>query len=627
MVFLLFYVREYREGGDGTPSVPKRSTKMQELQYPFDREYLLKKKKSLRKVLLAKECQRLHKKVAVLGGSTTHDIVKLLELFLLDMGIEPEFYQSEYNRYYEDAVFGNEELDRFGPDIVYIHTTSRNVADNEFPQISDTREQAEEKTEACFRHFTQAWEALEQRYGCTVIQNNFEKPSCRLLGNMDAWDYRGREWFLGRLNQRFYEYAQRHENFLIQDIDWLAAEYGLSKWNDPLYWHMYKYSPAPGAIPELAFNLANIIKAIYGKNKKALVLDLDNTLWGGVVGDDGPENIEIGQETGAGQIYSEFQTYLKAHKDRGILLNINSKNEEDNALAGLSRPDSVLKPEDFIVIKANWEPKDENLRRIAEELNIGEDSLVFVDDNPAERHRVQLGAPAAAVLGITEGQEPQPERYIKVLDRSGFFEPVRLSGDDLNRSGMYRANTMRKKLESTFEDYRQYLLSLDMKAEIESFAPEYMQRIAQLTNKSNQFNLTTLRCSQSEIENFRADSQYLTLYGRLRDRFGDNGVVSVVLGLQEGQRLHLKLWLMSCRVLKRDMEKAMLDQVVKRAASRGVKTLTGYYYPTAKNRMVKEFYGRMGFTLIEEKEDGSSIWEMDTDSYKPKNTVIQITGY
>ena len=161
----------------------------------------------------------------------------------------------------------------------------------------------------------------------------------------------------------------------------------------------------------------------------------------------------------------------------------------------------------------------------------------------------------------------------------------------------------------------------------ESFAPEYMQRIAQLTNKSNQFNLTTLRCSQSEIENFRADSQYLTLYGRLRDRFGDNGVVSVVLGLQEGQRLHLKLWLMSCRVLKRDMEKAMLDQVVKRAASRGVKTLTGYYYPTAKNRMVKEFYGRMGFTLIEEKEDGSSIWEMDTDSYKPKNTVIQITGY
>lgn len=600
---------------------------MQELKYPFDGEYLLKKKKSLRKALLAENRQRLHKKVAVLGGSTTHDIVKLLELFLLDTGIEPEFYQSEYNRYYEDAVFGNEELDRFRPDLVYIHTTSRNVPDNGFPQIGDTREQSEEKIDNFFRRFLQVWEALERRYGCPVIQNNFEKPSYRLLGNMDAWDYRGREWFLGRLNQRFHEYAQSHENFFIQDIDWLAAEYGLSKWNDPLYWHMYKYSPAVGAIPELAFNLANIIKAIYGQNKKALVLDLDNTLWGGIVGDDGPENIEIGQETGVGQVYSEFQTYLKAHKDMGILLNINSKNEEDNALAGLNRPDTVLKPEDFIVIKANWDPKDENLRRIAEELNIGEDSLVFVEDNPAERYRVRLSAPSAAVPEITEGQEPQPERYIKILDRSGFFEPVRLSGDDLNRSNMYRTNAMRKKQEKSFKDYREYLLSLEMRAEIESFAPEYMQRIAQLTNKSNQFNLTTLRCSQAEIENFGADNQYLTLYGRLRDKFGDNGVVSVVLGRQEGEKLYLELWLMSCRVLKRDMEKAMLDQVAAKAAARGIKTLTGYYYPTAKNRMVKEFYGQMGFTLIEEKEDGSRIWELNIEDYKPRNTVIQITGY
>ncbi len=600
---------------------------MQELKYPFDGEYLLKKKKSLRKTLLAENCQRLHKKVAVLGGSTTHDIVKLLELFLLDMGIEPEFYQSEYNRYYEDAVFGNEKLDKFGPDVIYIHTTSRNIPDNGFPKIGDTREAAEEKIDACFRRFTQIWEALAQRYGCPVIQNNFEKPAYRLLGNMDAWDYRGRESFLGRLNLRFYEYAQNHEDFFIQDIDWLAAEYGLSKWNDPLYWHMYKYSPAVGAIPELAFNLANIIKAIYGRNKKALVLDLDNTLWGGIVGEDGPENIEIGQETGIGQVYSEFQTYLKNSRDMGILLNINSKNEEDNALSGLNRPDSVLRPKDFIVIKANWDPKDENLRRIAEELNIGEDSLVFVDDNPAERHRVRLRVPAAAVPEITEGQEPAPEQYIKILDRSGFFEPVRLSGEDLNRSGMYMANAMRKEMESTFQDYRQYLLSLNMKAEIESFAPEYMQRIAQLTNKSNQFNLTTLRCSQAEIESFRADSRYLTLYGRLRDRFGDNGVVSVVLGRQEGQRLHLKLWLMSCRVLKRDMEKAMLDQVVKRAAARGVKTVIGYYYPTDKNRMVKEFYGRMGFALTEEKEDGSSIWEMNTEGYEEQNTVIQIAGY
>ena len=164
---------------------------------------------------------------------------------------------------------------------------------------------------------------------------------------MDIWDQRGRGWFLEQLNLRFSQYAQEHEDFLIQDIGWLAAEYGLSKWSDPVYWNMYKYSPAVPAIPDLAFNLSNIIKAVYGKSKKAMALDLDNTLWGGVVGDDGPENIEIGQETGMAQIYLEFQNYLKEHQERGVLLTVNSKNEESNALAGLKRPDSALKPEDF----------------------------------------------------------------------------------------------------------------------------------------------------------------------------------------------------------------------------------------------------------------------------------------
>lgn len=597
---------------------------MKELEYPFDGATLLQRKKSLKKALLSDGRDRIRKKIAVLGGSTTHDLVLMLELFLLDQGIEPEFYQSEYNRYYEDGVFGTPALDSFGPDLIYIHTTCRNIPDTVYPGPEDGPQQVQEKRAGAWKHFHHLWECLEERFHCPIIQNNFEKPPYRLLGNMDAWDCRGREHFLAQLNEQFAGYAREHGNFYIQDIDWLAASVGLGVWHDPLYWHMYKYSPAVPAVPELAFNLSNMIKAIFGKNKKALVLDLDNTLWGGVVGDDGPENIAIGQETGLAQVYSEFQQYLKAMKKQGILLNIDSKNEMENALAGLGRPDSVLRPEDFIVIKANWEPKDRNLAEIAGELNIGTDALVFVDDNPAERSRVSQAGLGAAVPEMTEGHEAQPERYISILDRSGFFEPVSLSREDLDRSSMYQANTQRKRQEQAFADYGEYLRSLEMRAEVGKFVPEYMDRIAQLTNKSNQFNLTTRRYTRGELEQLAADAGYLTLYGKLSDRFGDNGVVNVILGRQEEDSLHIELWLMSCRVLKRGMEQAMLDTLAEQVGRRGVKRLVGYYYPTPKNGMVREFYREMGFSLVSEDAQGNTRWELELAGYEPKNEVIAI---
>ena len=217
----------------------------------------------------------------------------------------------------------------------------------------------------------------------------------------------GRISFLNGLNEKFYQYAREHTGFYIHDINYMAAAYGLDRWADPFYWHMYKYALCMQAIPEFAFNLSNIIKALFGKNKKSLVLDLDNTLWGGIVGDDGVENLEIGQETPMGQVYAEFQHYLKAQKEIGVMLNVNSKNEQENAMAGLEHPEGILKPDDFIVIKANWEPKSRNIAAIAEELNILPDSLVFVDDNPAEREIV-----AAQVSGVAVPDIGTPEQYI-----------------------------------------------------------------------------------------------------------------------------------------------------------------------------------------------------------------------
>lgn len=591
---------------------------MRELEYPFDGEYILKKAKSIKKALLADGCARLKKKIAVLGGSTTHDIIRILELFLLHYGIEPEFYESEYARYWQDAMFENEELQKFAPDMIYIHTSNRNIS--RYPAMSDTEASVDELLEETYRHFEMMWERLREVYGCPVIQNNFEYPFYRLMGNKEAYDIHGRICFINRLNERFYRYAAGHDNFYINDINYLAADYGLERWAAPFYWHMYKYALCLPAIPTLSFSVANIIKSVYGKNKKALVLDLDNTLWGGVVGDDGVENLEIGQETSMGQVYTEFQEYIKRQKDIGIMLNVCSKNEEENAIAGLNHPDGVLHPDDFVLIKANWDPKSKNVAEIASELNIMQDSLVFVDDNPAEREIIRTHLPGVAVPELTS-----PEQYIRTIDHAGFFEVTSLSEDDKSRSDMYKANLQRQKQRESFADYGDYLKSLDMKGIIRSFEPLYMARIAQLTNKSNQFNLTTRRYTQAEIEQIAADERYITLYGKLEDKFGDNGVVSVVIARKDGQTAHVELWLMSCRVLKRDMEYAMMDALVRQCQKAGITGIKGYYYPTAKNKMVENFYGLQGFTKEKQDENGDTVWYYEIGQpYENKNKVIRV---
>lgn len=585
--------------------------------YPLDTEQLLRKKRRIRRELLAQNPHPLHKKIAILGGSTTNEVADQLGLFLLNYGIEAEFYQSEYGQYWQDAMFGTPELDEFKPDVIYIHTNWRNV--EHFPTTADTPAQVDELLEAEYTRFETMWQALAQKFGCPVIQNNFDRPNYRLMGNRDVWDVRGRTNFLSRLNQKFYAYACAHEDFYINDLDYLASDYGLTAWGDAFFWHMYKYAMCLDAIPSLANSLANIIKSLYGRNKKALVLDLDNTLWGGVVGDDGVDGIAVGPEVPEGQVYAEFQSYCKALKSIGVVLAVDSKNDEENALAGLNHPDGVLRPDDFVAIKANWDPKDQNLKAIADELNLGADSFVFADDNPAERAIV-----AAQVPGVETPVLDGAENYIKTLDHGGYFEVTTLSGEDLKKTELYHANAQRRRAQAAFADYGAYLDSLEMTATIRGFEPLYIQRIAQLTNKSNQFNLTTLRCSEDDIRGMAENPVWLCLYGKLVDKFGDNGVVTVVAGQSEGETLHLRLWLMSCRVLKRGMEDAMMDAVVADAAARGLKTIRGYYYPTAKNGMVKEFYAGMGFAKVDEDADGNTTWELSVEGYTPRHPHMQI---
>lgn len=587
--------------------------------YPYEYENLLRKKRRIKKELLEKVDESSPvKRIAILGGSTTAEIRDMLEIFLLEQGIRTEFYESEYNMYFQEGAFANEALQAFKPEFIYIHTTSKNIM--AWPEISDSTEQIETKYKSVITHFETLWKNLEKEYKCVIIQNNFEMPHYRLLGNQDSVYPFGYSNFTMKLNLFFAEYANKNNNFFIHDIQYEAAAMGLDRWADLKYWSMYKYAMSREAIPVTAYNVSLIIKSLMGRNKKALSLDLDNTLWGGVIGDDGAENIDIGHENAIAECYTEFQKYIKRQKDIGVLLTVNSKNEEAVAKQGFKRPDTTLKEEDFLDFRANWEPKSGNLVSSARKINILPDSFVFVDDNPAEREIIRQSVP-----GVSIPEMNQVETYIRTIDREGYFEVTNLSADDMKRNSMYMADSLRSQAEQQFTDYNDYLISLEMKAEIAPFTAMYMARIAQLTNKSNQFNLTTRRYTQSEIEAFAANSSYMTMYGKLTDRFGDNGVVSVVIGEVKKDKLDIILWLMSCRVLKRDMEFAMMDEVVAFCKLHGIKEIYGYYYPTAKNAMVRSFYELQGFEKISEDGEGNTVWLFEIgDSYEKKNKVISV---
>lgn len=588
--------------------------------YPYDKDLLMRKQKSIRRELLARpDVDYIDKRIAVLCGSTVDDIKNILELFLLDAGIRPRFYQSEYNKFYEDAVFGNAELDEFQPDIIIVFTSMVNIIER--PALGDGYDEVKEKLRMEMGRFTRIWEELTKRFpAAVIIQNNMDLSYETGLGSLDAAEHYGLTRFIESLNRDFADYAVSHENFFLHDLHGLAARIGLLKWHDRFQYYAYKLAMNYDVIPEVSLGLAKIIKGFLGKNKKCLVLDLDNTLWGGIIGDDGMEHIEIGHETPTAEAYTAFQEYVLKLKERGVILAVCSKNEEDIAKSGFNHPDSVLHVEDFVSFHANWKPKNINLRIIAEEINIGTDSLVFIDDNPAERQLVRDTMPEVAV---PEVDPVDVFSYIRAIEGAGFFEPVTISEDDRKRNESYRGNIQRRSLEESMQTYDDFLQSLEMEAEIDDFRSVYYDRIAQLTNKSNQFNLTTRRYTRADIEQMANDQHYITLYGRLRDKFGDNGLISVVIGEKIDDSLHIRLWLMSCRVLKRGMEQMMLDALAARAAADGCKELIGYYYKTAKNKMVSDLYAVFGFEKIMQSGD-DTVWRLDLAGYEKQGKYIAL---
>lgn len=574
---------------------------MDELRPPFDAEKLFSSRRALKKRLSSAD-GLLPKKIAILSGSTIGEFRNMLELFLLSYGIKPEFWEGDYGRFYEDARFKNDSLAEFAPDLIYFHTSSRNIS--RFPAVSDGEAEREARLGDELKRWSAAWLGARSNYGCPVIANDFEPLPYRAMGSLDAVHQNGRHRFIASLNDGLYALARENDGVAVNGLSWLASRVGLDKWASAADWYMYKYMCAVSELPELAFSVANVIKAMFGKSKKALALDLDNTLWGGIIGDDGVDNICLGVETPEGWAHWELQQYLKQLYEIGVILTVDSKNEKAAALSGFSHPFSVLKESDFSAFKANWEPKSRNLRAIAQELNIGVDSIVFVDDNPAERKQVADSVPEASVLELT-----LPENYLAELDRQGYFETVAVTAADLKRNAQYAENRMRAEQAADFEDYGEYLRSLKMVCTVSRFSPANLERVTQLINKTNQFNMTTRRYSAAEVEAMAESGDWLEFCVRLEDIFGDNGIVGILAAKLESGAARIDTFLMSCRVFKRGLELQMLAELAKMCVERGIERVIGEYIPTAKNVIIKDFYAENGFADI-----GGGFFEIPTAS-------------
>lgn len=588
-----------------------------ELQYPVAVADILRKRRAIRKELL-KQTNLVPTRIAILGGSTTTEVRNMLELFLLAQGIAPTFYESGYNRYSEDIQFKNAELWNFKPNIVFIHTTWRNIS--EFPDLLESEAEVEQRVRREMNRFESLWNKIHADLGALIIQNNFDLPQLRPLGNLEASQSFGRINFLLRLNSEFATYAKNHSRFLVNDVLYLSAQVGLSAWHGHSYWYNFHMALSPAGTVALGRNVAALVKAVYGKTKKCLVLDLDNTLWGGVIGDDGLQNLILGRDHPVGEAFLDFQRYIKDLQHRGVILAVCSKNDPENAKEGFSHPDSILKLEDFASFKANWNPKPDNIREIATDLNIGLDSIVFVDDNPAERALIIDQLPEVAVPNIGT----DVSTFAEVLENEQYFEVDKLVRDDLSRLAYYSSNAQRCASEARFSNYGEFLASLEMTAEIAPFAPVYLERITQLINKTNQFNLTTRRYTSAEVEIIARDPNFVTLYARLSDKFGDNGLVSVLIGRVVGDALELDVWLMSCRVLNRDMELAMFDALIEQCQARGILGIVGVYIPSKKNGIVAGHYGNLGFSRMEGNADGRQLWSYAVPStYSPKTRHIR----
>lgn len=546
-------------------------------------------------------------RLAILRSFTVEPLIPLLRTAAFAAGIDVELYTSEFNAHAQDLLDADSGLYSFAPDAAILATRTADVAPELWLDGARlTSEQADAILQRVTTQFRQWISAFRSRSAASVIVHGLEQPLAAASGILDRLSTHGQTAAIARLNDAIATLTREFRGVYFLDYDALVASHGRTSWHDERRWLTVRLPIAGSHLIDLVREWLRFIHPLTGKVAKALVVDLDNTLWGGIVGEDGFNGIRIGAEY-PGAAFQQFQRALLDLNHRGIILAICSKNNPDDALEVIDRhPGMLVRREHFSAMRINWKDKAENLRELAAELNIGVDALAFVDDNPVERDLVRRRVPEVAVIDLPA----DPLRYASTLRACPLFERLALSHEDRQRADLYAAQQERADLERTVASREDFLRSLEQEAEVAPVTAATLARVAQLTQKTNQFNLTTRRYSEAEVDGMARRSGWTVQSIAVRDRYGDNGLVGVAITADADQVCEVDTFLLSCRVIARTVETAFLSVISEQARARGCRALRGVYIPTRKNAPCKDFYVSHGFTQVRTEGD-TTVWELD----------------
>jgi len=551
-------------------------------------------------------------RVAVLGDTATQFLVQALKGLGFDYGFDFEIWEADFNQIERQVYDISSDLYGFKPDVVVVFKSSHKLL-GKYNKLERKKQSFLAKNELDTIEVIYA--NITNHLKAKVIYYNYPEIDDSVFGNYANKVESSFLFQLRKLNYELMVFASQKPNLFLCDISSIQNQVGKANTFQPSLYISTEMVWNIDVLPKVASKTIDLIKAINGKFKKCVILDLDNTTWGGIIGDDGIENIQIGS-LGIGKAFTEFQYWIKKLKERGIIVAVCSKNTESIAKEPFEKhPDMVLRLEDISVFKANWDNKADNIRQIQSILNIGFDSMVFLDDNPFERNMVRENVPDIYVPELPE----DPADYLEFLYGLNLFETVSFSHEDQERTKLYQIEAERAQAHQKFANEDDFLENLEMLSDVKPFNRFNTPRVAQLSQRSNQFNLRTIRYSESDIESMSKSNDHANFSFTLEDKYGDNGLICVIIAKKENSKiLFIDTWFMSCRVLKRGMEHFALNAVVGYAKENGFKYIKGEYIPTAKNGMVKDHYLNLGF----KKRD--SHFFLDVDTYKDKKTYIRI---
>jgi len=559
-------------------------------------------------------------RLAVLANSTIDLVVPALVASAARHGIALEVIQPSYDQVAQEALTPDSKVNKSKPNAVLFALDYRALP---LKLSLGDAEGASASVQGAIGYLQALRNGIKANSDAVCIFQTFAAPPETLFGSLDRALPGTWRNLLDGVNRELADFVLGSGDVLL-DVAGLAETVGLAEWHNTQLWNMAKFPFSDEAIPLYADHVARTVAAIRGKSRKVLVLDLDNTVWGGVIGDDGLEGIKIAQGDATGEAHLSVQRLALDLRSRGIVLAVSSKNTDEVARTPFEQhPEMLLKLDHIAVFQANWNDKATNIQAIAEELSVGIDSLVFLDDNPVERGLVRKLLPQVAVPELPE----DPAYYARTLTAAGYFEAVAFASEDLKRAGFYQDNAKRANLQKQVGGVDAYLASLDMTITFQPFDATGRGRIVQLINKSNQYNLTTRRYTDPEVAAAENDPDVLTLQVRLTDIFGDNGMISVVICRPGEQGVwDIDTWLMSCRVLGRKVEHMVLRHILEQARIAGIHTIRGVYIPTEKNKLVIEHYSKLGFTKVDDNGAGLTRWEMAVEGAEPESAPMKVVS-